>query len=85
MGFCNGENLLVLISYRRISSIFLIDYKISLVASPSFLLNNYIVIQSHVVCMSSQEKNRTKDTEVAKIEKLISFVREPLLEKQREN
>ena len=29
-----------------------------------------------------QEKNNTRETEVAKMEKLVSFVKEPLLEKE---
>ena len=37
--------------------------------------------QSSVVCLS-QEKNRTNESEVAKMDKLIHFVREPLLEKE---
>lgn len=39
--------------------------------------------QSYVVCLS-QEKNRTNESEVAKMDKLIHFVREPLLEKESE-
>ena len=32
-----------------------------------------------------QEKNRTEETEKAKMEKLINFVKEPLLEKENES
>ena len=39
--------------------------------------------QNYVVYLS-QEKNWTNESEVAKMDKLIHFVREPLLEKENE-
>ena len=33
-------------------------------------------------CTTVQEKNNTRESEVAKMEKLVTFVKEPLLEKE---
>ena len=45
----------------------------------------YINVVKSLSCrVAPQEKNRSRESEVAKMEKLISFVREPLLEKEKD-
>ena len=53
------------------------------VSRASFLEKTYSSFISHPCTLTTiQEKNRTDESEKAKMEKLIQFVREPLLEIQ---
>ena len=58
--------------------------KINLSLHCTYKHGRFSTIQCYYNIISLQEKNRTNETEMAKMEKLINFVREPLLEKEEE-